>query len=186
MKQRVDEHDMTKKMLSTLREQKESLNELRNVPDINSTDGIIGALKNYKPEEIEMMGPQHMDDNPKTMNQFDDAQSEDSDTIEPNQEEMNAEYQKFGEVVNPRVQFTTFKIYPEANNVILGGKFQGMSGLEWQFSLEDEDGLYITVNNLQVDDSVISTMQKLKGYYDNWADEWSKKLATEYKNGNVQ
>lgn len=178
MKERVDEHDMTKKILSSIREsqresQKESLLEFKNASDLNNMDGIAGALKNFQPQE---------EDPNASLNKTNQMGDEGEDTIDPSQEEMNAEYDKFSDVVNPRVQFKVFKIYPKANNVILGGTFQGMSGLEWQFSLEDENGLYITVNNLQVDNDVIQTLQKLKGYYDNWANEWSKKLATEYKN----
>lgn len=133
MKKSINEHDMTKKMISKVK------------------SGLL----------IENNG--------------------ENDTITPTQQEMNTEYAKFREVVGPRVEFTNFKIYPQANNVTLGGKFQDLSGMEWQFSLEDKDGLYITVNNLQVDDDVIRKIQKLKGYYENWADEWATKLATEYK-----
>lgn len=114
-----------------------------------------------------------------------DAQSPNSDdSIQPSQEEIAQEQQKFREVVGPRVEFTTFNIYPQAGNVVFGGKFQDMDGLEWQFTLEETDGLYITVNNMQVSDDVVTRIQKLRGYYDNWAGDWSNKLATEYK-GNI-
>jgi len=109
----------------------------------------------------------------------------DNEGITPNQEELNQEYSKFRETISSRVEFTTFKIYPEVNNVIFGGKFQDLDGMEWQFSLEEKNGLYITSNNLQVDDEVIRRIQKLKGYYDNWADDWANKITTEYKNGNI-
>ena len=63
---------------------------------------------------------------------------------------------------------------------MFSGKFESMDGLEWQFTLEDYDGLYITANNAVMSDEAIDIIKKLKGYYDNWADEWSKKLPREY------
>jgi hypothetical protein len=104
-----------------------------------------------------------------------------NDSIELSGDALKSEENRFREIISPRVQFTGFKIYPRANNVIFGGVFQNLGGLEWQFSLENSDGLYITANNIQVNDEVISVIQKLKGYYETWADEWSDKLATEYK-----
>jgi hypothetical protein len=47
--------------------------------------------------------------------------------------------------------------------------------------LEDTEGLYINASNLQLTDEVMTRLQRLKGFYKNWADEWSNKLATEYK-----
>ncbi len=184
MKNRVDEHDMTKKMLSTIRDA-QRLKEYKDPMELDvKPNNQLGAIQPDKGPNGNYLGPTDATDNPNMDNQAmptNDGKNEPEDTITPSQEEMAAEYEKFSQVVSSRVEFTTFKIYPEANNVILGGVFQGMSGLEWQFSLEDEDGLYITVNNLQVDDNVMTTLQKLKGYYDNWADEWSQKLNTEYK-----
>jgi hypothetical protein len=110
------------------------------------------------------------------------------DSIQLSGEELNQEQSKFRDVITSRVEFTSFNIYPQAGNVVFGGKFQDMDNMEWQFSLEETDGLYITSNNMQVSDDVVNRIQKLKGYYDNWASEWSNKLATEYKsnsNSNV-
>lgn len=150
----MDQHDMTRKMLQTIRE-------------------------NQTPKTLKFL----------TENNYEtaaDAQSpNEDDSIQPSQEEIAQEQQKFREVVGPRVEFTTFNIYPQAGNVVFGGKFQDMDGMEWQFTLEETDGLYITVNNMQVSDDVVTRIQKLRGYYDNWAGDWSNKLATEYK-GNIK
>jgi len=94
--------------------------------------------------------------------------------------ELSEEQSGFRDAVSPRVDFTGFKVYPNTKNVVFSGKFENMGGLEWQFTLEDADGLYISAENVPISDDAIITLKKLKGYYDNWADDWAKKLATEY------
>ena len=94
--------------------------------------------------------------------------------------ELSEEQKNFRDTVSPRVDFTSFKVYPKNKNVVFSGKFENMGGLEWQFTLEDANGLYITANNVPFSDDTIDTIKKLKGYYDNWADTWAQKLATEY------
>lgn len=96
-------------------------------------------------------------------------------------EERNTEEQKFREIIDASTKFTVFNIYPEANNVVFGGIIQGMGGIEFQMSLEDANGLYITGNNIQITDEVAEKIKKLKGFYDNWKTEWFQKLASEYK-----
>ena len=94
--------------------------------------------------------------------------------------ELSEEQKNFRDTVSPRVNFTGFKVYPKNKNVVFSGRFENLGGLEWEFTLEDANGLYITANNVPFSDDVIDTIKKLKGYYDNWADEWAQKLATEY------
>lgn len=101
--------------------------------------------------------------------------------IELSGDERQQEEQKFREVLGNLVNFTVFNIYPDANNVVFGGQFQGMGGMEFQFTLEDANGVYVTANNMQLTSEVVETIQKLKGYYDNWKEEWANKLATEYR-----
>lgn len=103
------------------------------------------------------------------------------DAIELTGSDLNDEQEKFRQTINPRVEFDTFKIYPDANNVVFSGRFQGFGGMEWQFTLEDSDGVYVVSENLQLTGEALNMLQKLRGYYENWADEWSEKIATEYK-----
>lgn len=99
-------------------------------------------------------------------------------------DELRSEKQKFRETVDPRVEFETFKLYPESRNVVFAGEFQGFGGLYWQFTLSQRDGVYISVDNLQLSEEAFDVLQKLKGYYDNWAEEWSQKIVEEYSNNN--
>ena len=107
-----------------------------------------------------------------------DTSSTDEEELSP--AELSEEQEAFRSTVSPRVEFTGFKVYPKNKNVVFSGKFQNMDGLEWQLTLEDADGLYITANSVQITDDSIGILKKLKGFYDNWADEWAKKSATEY------
>lgn len=135
---RINEYDITKKMLNTIRE----------------NTGVDQNGQNGQTDVIELSG-----------------------------EERTSEEQKFREIIDASAQFNVFNIYPEANNVVFGGMIQGMGGIEFQMTLEDTNGLYITGSNIQVTDEVADKIKKLKGFYDNWKAEWFQKLATEYKGG---
>jgi hypothetical protein len=104
-----------------------------------------------------------------------------NDVIDLTGGELQKQHDLFRDAISPRVDFNVFKIYPNNKNVVFSGKFQDMNGMEFQFSLEDTEGLYINASNLQLTDEVMTRLQRLKGFYKNWADEWSNKLATEYK-----
>ena len=136
----INEHDMTKKMMDTMRGG--LINESITNND-NDGDGVI-----------QLSG-----------------------------DERKAEEDKFRETIDSSAQFTVFNVYPEANNVVFGGQIQGMGGIEFQFTLEDTNGFYITGSNVQITDDVARKITQMKGYYDNWRDEWFQKLATEYKGG---
>ncbi len=153
----VNEHDITKNMLETIREksikgygQKKPLNEVMDNPSMGD-------------------------------NENNSTHGSNDDVIELSGEERTAEEQKFREIIDASAQFNVFNIYPEANNVVFGGVIQGMGGIEFQMTLEDTNGLYITGSNIQITDEVTDKIKKLKGFYDNWKSEWFQKLATEYK-----
>ena len=149
-KEMMNEHDVTKKMLSTIRNNQKGVITEEKIPEVD-TESIVSST------------------------------SEPSEAIDLTGEELEAEYNKFRETISPRVDFTEFKIYPQANNVTFSGKFQSMNGLEWQFSMVETKGLYIDADNLKLTDEVVETIQKLSGYYDVWVDEWANKLAVDYK-----
>lgn len=95
--------------------------------------------------------------------------------------EEEAQKEKFRTTITPRVEFNQFLLYPQTNDAKWGGKFLE-TGLEWEFSLGQSDGIFIKTEVLQLTDKVIDNLNKLSGYYKNWADEWANNLATEYKN----
>lgn len=102
---------------------------------------------------------------------------ESNDTIELTGADRKAEEDKFADIVTQRVKFDKFFIYPYANNVTFSGVFDG--GIKWEMS--KNDGLYFDANNVQMDDATQEILDLLKKYYENWVDEWSSKLRTDYK-----
>ncbi len=111
-------------------------------------------------------------------------QSEVKDDIDLGEEDSSSlveEEKKFRDTVTPRVEFNRFKLYPKAQNVEFSGKFTS-NNLEWFYSLDDTNGVYVTADLLQLDQSTLEQIQKLVAYYDTWSDEWATKIAEEYKN----
>jgi len=106
---------------------------------------------------------------------------DDIDLGEEDSASLVEEEKKFRDTVTPRVEFNRFKLYPKAQNVEFSGKFTS-NNLEWFYSLDDTNGVYITSDLLQLDQSSLEQIQKLVAYYDTWSNEWAIKIAEEYKN----
>jgi hypothetical protein len=106
---------------------------------------------------------------------------EDKDLGEEDPSALQEEEKKFRDTVTPRVQFNRFKLYPKVQNVEFSGKFTS-NNLEWYYSLDDTDGVYISGELLQLNQSTLEQIQKLVAYYDTWSDEWATKIAEDYKN----
>lgn len=106
---------------------------------------------------------------------------EDKDLGEDDPEALKEEEKKFRETVSPRVSFNRFRLYPKAQNVEFSGKFTD-NNVEWFYSLDDSDGVYITADLLQLNQSTLVQIQKLVAYYETWSNEWATKIAEEYSN----
>ena len=89
-------------------------------------------------------------------------------------EEEKEEKNKFKEVVSDRVEFGPFKIYRD--NVEWGGMLV-REGIEFVFSLDDTDGVYITSDMLQLRETTLETLNKLKIYHQEWSKEWAIRLS---------
>lgn len=156
-----NDYDVTKKMLNVLRDKNvKSSQNINEVSSMDQTRKILEILRENK--------------TPKKL-------LENSDVIQLEGSELKAEQDKFRDVIGQRVEFNVFNIYPAANNVVFGGKFQDLDGAEWQFSLEEDDGVYLTTNNMKLTSAALEKLQRLRGYYENWSEEWAQKLATEYR-----
>jgi len=142
MDNKINEHDMTKKMMDTIR------------------GGFTSKL----------------------ITENDNQQ----DTISPVKGDVvfNEELSKLQDTVDPRVKITNFKIYPSDENVVIEGTFlqreDENSGIKFKMSLAAGD-IETSMNNIDLNNKVSSLLQKLKGYYENWVDEWALKLAREYR-----
>lgn len=68
---------------------------------------------------------------------------------------------------NPLVYF------PNTGNLVFAGTIPSMSGLKFQFSLNDvTNAPYIFADGLALTDEVLTTLTKLHGFYLNWKEEW--------------
>lgn len=105
--------------------------------------------------------------------------NEKDDAITLRGSELKAEEDAFGEHVTQDVVFDkeSFKIYPNDYNVTWSGRMG--RGIEWRLSKNDD--VVIKANNVSLEDRDMEMIENLKKYSDNWADEWAKKLRTDYK-----
>ena len=68
---------------------------------------------------------------------------------------------------NPLVYF------PSTGNLVFTGSIPSLSDLKFQFSLNDiTNSPYIFVDGLALTEDVVTTLNKLRGFYLNWRDEW--------------
>ena len=122
----------------------------------------------------------------RTSNMLNEAE-EGNDVITPseNSAEYKEEVQKISDTIDPRFQITKFKIYPRDMDAQLEGRFY--TGINFymsvksnylKISLAEDNGKAKIVD---VDKDFLDVINKLNGYYKNWALEWAKKLNTEYK-----
>ncbi len=164
MKNYINEHDQTKKMLDIIR------------------GGYVNKLIN----EEEEFDSEETDDAVSDVGN--DAVSDtvtDENNLSPVQGDsiFNEELKKLQDTVDPKVKITNFKIYPEDDNVLIEGVFlqnEGLdSGIKFKLKLEATD-VEIKINSIGLNDKVLGVLQKLKGYYENWVDDWALRI-NEYK-----
>ena len=140
------------------------------------------ASKLITEQEEEMLAPtdEMMPDDFETaeVEVEDESAGEDRDLDES---ELREEEDKFRQTVHNRVKFNKFKLYPASQNVEWGGEFTD-SRMEWNYSLDDSRGVYITSELLQLDDDTLDVIKKLVGYYKAWSDDWATRIAEEYNN----
>ena len=140
------------------------------------------ASKLITEQEEEMLAPtdEMMSDDFETaeVEVEDESAGEDRDLDEG---ELREEEDKFRQTVHNRVKFNKFKLYPASQNVEWGGEFTD-SRMEWNYSLDDSRGVYMTSELLQLDDDTLDVIKKLVGYYKAWSDDWATRIAEEYNN----
>lgn len=106
--------------------------------------------------------------------------SENKASIDISSEDLNSELEQL-RVINGSAEITSFKTFPEDKNVVMTGKFNNLGEFSFQMTLDNNDGLYIIANNVQLDKTVSDVLTKLRGHYKNWSTEWNKKIIDDYK-----
>lgn len=139
--ERINEHDMTKKMMDIIR------------------GGYKSKLITEADEQKDVISPKK------------------GDAV------FNSELKKLQDTVDPQVEITNFKIYPTDGNVIIDGVFlkkeADNTGITFRMALTAGE-IETSMNNIDLSDKVSILLRKLKGYYENWVDEWALKIANEY------
>lgn len=164
MKENINEHDMTKKMMDIIRNGHKNL--------INEAE-----LPNDNLESMEPTAP----------NQVTDQPEESDDTISPKSGDavFNDELKKLQDTVDKSAEITNFKIYPSDRNVMIEGNFlrseQENSGISFTMALTARDVKIEVIGQTDLDDDISLLLQKLKGYYKGWCDEWYIKMGNEYR-----
>ena len=89
----------------------------------------------------------------------------------------------FRSTVNPGAKFSKedsenatsnpLVFFPKDGNLVFSGSIPTLSGMKFQFSLNDvTESPYVFVDGLALTANVLDTLKKLKGFYDNWKEEW--------------
>jgi hypothetical protein len=159
MKESINAHDMTKKMMSIMR----------------------GGFKTLlKEEELPSVQPEAQAEPERDSNDVDD--DKDTITLTNGDPVFNEELKKL-QSIDTNVVITKFKIYPQDNNVIIEGTYlrgkDENSGINFIMDLRAGE-IQIPQANIELNDNVSEVLKKLKGQYANFCEEWNEKLPTEY------
>ena len=80
---------------------------------------------------------------------------------------------KFADENNDDAESNPLVFYPKSGNLVFTGSIPTLSGLRFQFSLNDvTNAPYIFVDGLALTEDVINVLNKLSGYYKNWRESW--------------
>ena len=157
--------DHTRRILNLIREGKtKEVSKLITEQE----EETLAPTDEMMPDEFETAPAEDVDENAGEDRDLDDA-------------ELKEEEDKFRQTVHNRVKFNKFKLYPASQNVEWSGEFTD-SRMEWNYSLDDSRGVYITSDLLQLDDDTLDVIKKLVGYYKAWSDDWATRIAEEYNN----
>lgn len=154
------EHDITKSMLETIRK-----------AESDSRKNLIENLEDNLGGETNVENDDNVVDTEGT------EETEVSDGEDLGNQEALEQQDTFVEQVGPS-DFGFFKLYPETGNAVFNGKLK--SGLEWQVSAND--GMYINMDNVELDDKLANQIKKLNAFGENFKIEWEERMRKEYSN----
>ena len=157
--------DHTRRILNLIREGKVK-EESKLITE--QEEDTLAPTDEMMPDEFETAPVEDVDEDAGEDRDLDDA-------------ELKEEEDKFRQTVHNRVKFNKFELYPASQNVEWSGDFTD-SRMEWNYSLDDSRGVYITSDLLQLDDDTLEVIKKLVGYYKAWSDDWATRIAEEYNN----
>lgn len=135
MKENINEHDMTKKMIDIVRG---------------------GYTKRLIKEDDQ----------------------KDTVDLKPEDDTFKEDLGKLRDQIDSSAQITNYKVYTENNDVLMEGNLlkAADSGIEFSMSRSQRD-VKTNMNNIEMDDEVQEILRALTGFYKNWYDDWSRRLA---------
>lgn len=152
MKRRDSEYDLAKGMLSQIRE-------------ANSLRRVLNEAENEKVE----------DDKGSAIPITNDArfgQNVLKNQIDSFKKSVNSGA-KFADENSDDAESNPLVYYPKSGNLVFSGSIPNMSDLKFQFSLNDvTNAPYIFVDGLALTEDVITTLNKIHGYFLNWKESW--------------
>lgn len=147
MRKRDIDYDLTKSMLSQIRENKDGFKGI--LTEAEDKEDIIPITNDPK------FGQEVLKNQ---IDAFKKAVSGGAKFASENAEDAES---------NPLVY------YPKTGNLVFSGSIPSLSDLKFQFSLNDvTNAPYIFVDGLAITEDVATLINKLRGYYLNWKDEW--------------
>ena len=159
---------------------KAMLNKISLIREANFNKGNLENDDN-QPEEDDLEITDDGEDNGNEYNEIDNSRGEDgipiTDDSRFGNKIMTTQMNAIRKVLKQNVTFPDNPLifYPETKNLIFTGEIPDLNNLKWQFSLNDSSGrgCYIYVQNLQLTDENVKTINLLKNYYENWKNELS-------------
>jgi hypothetical protein len=80
---------------------------------------------------------------------------------------------KFADENSENPESNPLVYFPKTGNLVFSGSIPSLSGLRFQYSLNDVTASpYIFVDGLALTEDVITTLNKMRGHYLNWRDEF--------------
>lgn len=156
MKEKINEHDMTKKMMDIIRGDYKPLLEFVNTPSLGSHST---TQTNTNTEDTIDVKP------------GDALYKEELDAIK---------------AIEPSAYIINFKIYPNDGNngnVMMEGTCrpgpEDGTGIFFNMTLNNGEAKIEMKGLNDLDDSVSELMKQLQGYYETWCDKWYKKIVTD-------
>lgn len=76
----------------------------------------------------------------------------------------------FSKVKNPLIY------YRNDDDITLSGEIGGIEGAKFQFRFKEQDGCYIWLTSVHLNDATLRTLQTINGFYKNWRDDIGKNI----------
>lgn len=160
MKERINEHDMTKKMMEIMRGGYKDL--------LSEQD----AQTQFDPSSTQV--------NPADLDSSQQApQPDDVIELQKGDATYEDELNLMRDVVDGSVEFTSFNIYPSDKNVVIDGYLEKQeaddSGIFFKMALTASD-IETSMVDVELTDTVNEIMKRLTGYYPDFEKRWKTQI----------